>query len=204
MKLILGNHWSEAPEGWTVLKEEDQDMTKTFQWDDNSIDAIFSEHCAEHLPFEGAISFFKESLRVLKPNGIIRTVCPCIDKMIRFKNYAIGKHYADVQTAHYYPNEDAALKELGLEGIREEPIAFMMDSLFKGHLHKFLWTSSLMKKVLQKIGFRQVSVVEPGNSLFEEITELERTIRGVDPEYCLKEFGITKYDPESLVIEAKK
>jgi len=204
MKIVLGNHWCEAPEGWTVLKEEQQDMTKTFQWQDNSIDAIFSEHCVEHLPFEGAISYFKESLRVLKPNGILRTVCPCIDKMIKFKNDAIGQHYCDVQTKHYYQNEDKALQDLGLKGVNEEPIAFMFDSLFKGHNHRFIWSSSLMKKVLEKVGFSQVNIVEPGNSLFEEKTELERIIRGVDPEYCLKEFGVTKFDPESLVIEAKK
>jgi SAM-dependent methyltransferase len=204
MKLILGNHWDKAPEGWTILKEEDQDMTKIFKWEDSSIEAIFSEHCVEHLTLEGAINYFKESLRVLKHGGILRTVCPFIDKMIHFKNDAIGKHYSDVQTRNYYPNEDAALKELGLEGIREEPIMFMMDSLFKGHNHRMIWTSGMMKKVLQKVGFSQVNIVQPGVSLFEEETELERVIRGVNPEYCLKEFNVTHYDPESIVIEAKK
>lgn len=204
MKYILGNHWESAPEGWISLTESECDITKPLQWQGNSVDAIFTEHVQEHITLIENIFFLKEALRVLKPNGILRICMPCIDKMIHFKNDAIGKHYSDVQTKHYYPNEDAALKELGLEGIREEPIMFMMDSLFKGHNHRMIWTSGMMKKVLQKVGFSQVNIVQPGISLFEEKTELERVIRGVDPEYCLKEFNVTHYDSESIVIEAKK
>lgn len=204
MKIILGGHYEVAPEGWVALTEQEQDMTKRLMWDDNTVDCLYSEHCVEHLPFEGAISYFKEALRILKPDGILRTVCPFIDKMIKFKNDEIGRHYADVQTKHYYPNEDAALKELGLRGIREDPMAFMFDSLFKGHNHKFVWTSSLMRKVLVCVGFSQVDILEPGNSNFDKSNCLERIIRGVNPEYVLDKFGITNYDPESLVVEAKK
>jgi len=106
-----------------------------------------------------------------------------------------------VQTKHYYPAEDAALTELGLDGIREEPIVFMLDSLFKGHNHKLLWTSSLMKKVLLKVGFRQVNIHEPGETKFDKSNCLERTIRGINPDNFP---AGTKYDPETQVIEAKK
>lgn len=204
MKLIVGGHWDNPPQGWQSFTEQECDITKPLIWADNSVDVLFSEHVQEHIALIDSILYFKEALRVLKPNGILRICMPCIDKLIKFKNDELGKHYSDVQTRHYYPNEDAALKELGLEGIREEPIMFMLDSLFKGHNHKMLWTSSMMKKVLEKVGFSQVNIVEPGNSLFEEEIELERIIRGVEPNYVFQTFGITNYDPESKVIEAKK
>lgn len=204
MKYIVGAHWHNVPEGWICLSEHEQDMRKPLSFDDNSLDAIFSEHCQEHIDFIDGIFFIRESLRTLKKGGTLRIATPTVDKLIQFKNDPLGKHYSDVQTRHYYPNEDAALKELGLEGIREEPIAFMMDSLFKGHNHRFLWTSELLKKVLQKVGFSEVHIAEPGETHWDKSNCLERTIRGVEPNYVLKEFGLTKYDPETSVIEAKK
>lgn len=204
MKIIFGGHWNNPPEGWVSVPEPEQDITKRLNYDDNSVDAIFNEHVWEHLPLEGAIYFAKESLRVLKDGGILRIACPTVDKLIKFKGDELGKHYSDVQTRHYYPNEDAALKELGLEGIREEPIVFMLDSLFKGHNHRLLWTSGLIKKVLLKVGFSQVNIHEPGKTKFDKSNILERTIRGVDPVFVEKKFKITEYDPETMVIEAKK
>ncbi len=204
MKLIIGGHWTNAPEGWTALTEQECDIRGVLPYQDGTVDVIFTEHVQEHVTLIDNIYFAKQVLRVLKPNGIFRMCMPCIDKMIRFKNDELGKHYSDVQTKHYYQNEDAALKELGLEGIREEPIMFMFDSLFKGHFHKMLWTSKLMKKVLEKVGFSKVNIVEPGNSLFEEKTELERIVRGVDVDILRDKFNMRFFDPESLVIEAKK
>jgi SAM-dependent methyltransferase len=205
MKYIVGGHWQSVPnEQWEALTEQDQDITKRLKWEDNTVDTLFSCHVQEHITLNENIWFFNEAKRVLKQGGILRICCPFIDKMIQFKNDELGKHYSDVQTRHYYPNEDAVLKEIGLEGIREEPIAFMMDSLFKGHLHKFLWTASLMKKVLEKVGFSEVYICNPGETNFNKEDCLERIIRGVEPNYVLKEFGLTHYDPESMVIEAKK
>jgi len=204
MKIVYGGHWHSVPEGWVSIPEPEQDLTQPLNQYDNSVDVIFSEHVGEHLPLEGFISFAKESLRCLKKGGIFRCAMPTIDKLIQFKNDDLGKHYSDTQTAHYYPNEDRILKELGLQGIREEPIVFMLDSLFKGHHHKLLWTSDLVYKVLYKIGFSKVNVMEPGETLWDKENCLERTIRGVNPEYAKANFLITKYDPETKVIEAKK
>lgn len=205
MKIILGGHWEDYLEGgWIALTEQQQDMRKPLQWQDNSIDAIFTEHVQEHLTLVENLFFLKEALRVLRPGGILRTVMPTINKMIQFQNNDLGKHYSDVQTSHYYPNEDYALKELGLEGIREEPIAFMMDSLFKGHNHRFLWTSELYRKVAEKIGFSDVRTLEPGQSAFDISNCLERRVRGIDPNFLTNNSLPPVYDPESSVIEAKK
>lgn len=204
MRYILGNHWMEASNGFITLKEEDQDITNTLRWDDNSVECLFTCHVQEHISLIENIVFFKEALRCLKIGGVLRIACPVVDKLIQFKNDEIGRHYSDIQTRHYYTNEDIKLKELGLDGIREEPIAFMLDSLFKGHNHKFIWTSTLLKKVLEKIGFSEVYICDPGETNFNKEYCLERIIRGVDPEYVKNKFNVTQYDPETLVVEAKK
>lgn len=205
MKFILGNHWASAPnEEWNVLKQEDQDMTHKLKWEGDSVDVIFTEHCQEHITLIENIGFFKEVLRVLKVGGVLRVALPTIDKLIQFKNDELGQQYANVQLKHYYVAQDIALRELGLNGINEEPIAFMFDSLLKGHNHKFLWTSELLKKTLQKIGFSEVYICNPGETNFNKEDCLERTIRGVDPDKVLKDFNITEYDCETSIIEAKK
>jgi SAM-dependent methyltransferase len=204
MKVILGGHWDSAPDGWIGLSEQDQDIRERLIFTDDSVDCLFLEHINEHISLGHNVLFFKEALRVLKHDGILRICCPYIDKLIKFENNELGKHYSDVQTKHYYPNEDAVLKELGFEGIREEPVMFMLDSLFKGHNHRMLWTTEMMKKVLYKVGFSVVVISEPGFSAFDKSNCLERVIRGVEPNYAYEKFGITEYDPESMVVEAKK
>lgn len=204
LKIIHCSHWQEAPKGWTVLSEQDQDITQRLNNEDNSVDVYYNEHGLEHISLTNALFFIKECFRCLKNGGVLRIVTPCIDKLIQFENNAVGKHFSSVQLLHYFVAEDAALKELGINGIADDPLPFLMDSLLKGHNHRHVWSSKLLKKVLEKIGFSEVYVCNPGETHFDKSDCLERIIRGVEPNYVLKEFGLTHYDPESLVVEAKK
>lgn len=203
-KIIHCSHWQEAPEGWTVLSEQDQDITQPLKQENNSVDVLYNEHGFEHITFINALSFAKECFRVLKVGGILRIVTPCIDKLIEFNNDMVGEHFSDTQLLHYYVNEDKALKQLGIKGISYDPLPFLMDSLIKGHNHKHVWSSKMLQMVLDKIGFDEIYVCEPGETHFDESICLERVVRGANPEYILKEFGLKTYDPESKVVEAKK
>ena len=49
------------------------DATRRFPIKDNSVSCIFSEHFIEHISRPAAISFIKESFRVLQPGGILAT-----------------------------------------------------------------------------------------------------------------------------------
>lgn len=202
MKVILGGHWENPPEGWTALGENDQDITKPFPWDDNSVDAVFLEHVNEHLSVEGNIAFFKEALRFLRPGGVMRIVCPFIDKLVQFNQYTdIGKHYIQTQIRHYYPNEDKLLTDLGLDFINYGH-AFMMDSLLKKHNHIFVWDQVMMAQVLDKLGF-EVYIGAVGERAIEPGEALERRIRGIHQEFADAN-NIDVYDPESKVVEAIK
>ena len=52
------------------------DVTKGLPFEDNSVEYIFSSHFIEHLHYPQAVEYLRESFRVLKPGGIIRTICP--------------------------------------------------------------------------------------------------------------------------------
>ena len=204
-KIIYGGHWQEAPKGWVSIPEVEQDITKRLNQEDESVDIIFTEHTLEHLSLKGCVFFLHEAFRVLKTDGILRTVMPVINKMTDMDDGSyINKHYSDVQLKHYYPEEDAVLIDLGLTGISESPSMFMFDSLLKKHNHKMVWTTQLFAKVLARIGFKKIDVVEPGRSNFDKEDCLERIVRGIDPKFLEENVLPLQYDPESLVIEAKK
>lgn len=200
-KYIVGGHWTTAPEGWTVLTEAQCDLTAPLPWADDSVDAIFSEHVVEHLSMTDAILFFKRAKSVLKLGGVLRTVCPFIDKMVTFQeDTPMGRHYAQVQLKSYYPAEEVALAELGIQ-LTDHGHEFMMDSLLKKHNHKHVWSTNLMNRVLARIGFSQVDIIRPGLG-FASMAK-ERIRRGVDTAYAINN-GFTYYDPESMVVEAIK
>jgi len=196
MKIVIGGHWTNPPDGWIALSEQDQDMTKPFPQSDNSVDTWFSEHCIEHLDFQGAISYLKEALRTLKPGGLLRTAWPAIDKLVQFKDGTPeSREYARCQLSHYYPLQFETLRELGIDPMNHgQP--FLFDSLLKGHNHLFVWSSPLMKEVLERIGYVNVEVVEPGVGP----DALERVVRGID----LNVLPVDRCDAETLVIIAWK
>lgn len=205
MKFILCDHWTTPSDGWVVLKEQDQDITKKFQWDDNSVDRLFSCHGIEHVDFFGGLNYMRESFRVLKQGGILRTVAPFIDEMVRFAKQKhdkaeLYKNYAVTSLAPYYMNEAVELMEMNIK-FSNHALPFFFDSLLKKHNHKFVWSSTLMAAVLLKIGFSDVRICLPGESMFDKDTCLERVVRGIDRE---KFPDIQYFDPESLAVEARK
>lgn len=59
--------------GYYIIK---LDVTEPWDFEDNSVDYINSEHMIEHLHEPDGLFFLKEAFRVLKPGGVIRTIAP--------------------------------------------------------------------------------------------------------------------------------
>ena len=209
MKIILGGHWSNNP-GWEIFTQEQQDITKPLQFDDNSIDCIFTEHVIEHINFIEAIDFFKEALRVLKPGGILRTVCPFLDIMInayeaKALEKSVGQIYVATSLERACQEEIAVMNKLGLDGIRKYPDAFQFVAMYMRYQHKFVWNTALMKEVLITIGYQSARKYQPGEGCCQENC-IERKRRGLyhgndykkDREPCFI------YDIEGCAVEAIK
>ena len=205
MKIIFGGHWSSPPDGWTAYNESQVDITKPLDFADNSVDVVFTEHVIEHVTLPEAIGFMRESLRILKPGGIFRCVAPFVDKMLRYEGRnELDQRYATGLLAHFFEEDDAALKAVGLKGIESDPVPFFWANLLKGHLHKFVWSTELMARVLGRVGFTSCCFhEEPGCSSFDQSTAIERTVRGLFGDLSAYGSGFA-YDPESSVVEARK
>lgn len=208
MKYILGGHWTNSPEGWTVLTEQECDMTKPLPWNDNSVDQIFVEHVHEHLNFIDGVNFVKEAYRVLKPGGVIRIVGPYGESICSFRDFSdpITRNFIKTQVSPYYKEEFARLEQLGIDPYSNGK-QFFLDSLFKRHNHKMIWSSNLLFEVMKKMGYSLVSINDPNDSAFVPDEDcLERKVRGLNLDELASQ-GITIksfYDPESLVVEAQK
>lgn len=206
MKLVLGGHWEELPLPWQVLTEQDQDITKPLKFNDRSVDVIFTCHVIEHISLLDGINFFREAYRVLKQGGILRTVAPFVDQLIRFESLytwrdskEIKEDYIRTSLEPYFPEEKNALNNLGID-MTSHGLAFYLDSLLKKHNHKFVWSSRLMADVLWAIGYSEVFIDLPKRSKFDTSNCIERTYRGISAKYNVG----PPIDCESIVVEARK
>ncbi len=205
MKLILGGHWTAAPAGWTAMTEKEQDITHRLRFGDGTVDAIFTEHVVEHIPFYAAIAFMRESLRVLKKGGVFRCVAPMTHVFTDpHAPPAYMERYAREQMPPYYKNEISELAKLGLS-LEADLEPWLIDFLVRKHGHQFCWSGILMARVLRQIGFSATHVASPGVSAFDQSTCIERRIRGTHAENLERDFGKDIiFDPESGVVEAVK
>lgn len=70
-----------------------QDLTKPLQWQENSVDIIYSSHTLEHLDRHHGQRLMAECYRILKPGGILRIVVPDLRHFIL--QYQAGEFSAD-------------------------------------------------------------------------------------------------------------
>jgi SAM-dependent methyltransferase len=204
-KVIFGGHWFDTDD-WLVLTEDEQDITKPLKFANNSVDVIFTEHVIEHIEFIPAIRFLQESCRILKKDGIFRVVCPMIEKLISADfNDEYGSAYITNSLLGAWADENEILNKLNLNGVFESPGTFFLNRVFTKHGHRFIWSVELMIKVLEAIGFSQVRRREVGEGINQDYC-IERRSRGL---YLGRSWQADRlpnmiYDPESLVVEAKK
>jgi SAM-dependent methyltransferase len=204
LKVVFGDHWSNNP-GWLVLTEQDQDITAPLQFDNESIDVIFAEHVVEHVPFVGAVGFFRESARILKAGGVCRIVCPMLDRMLhaRFDD-ARAATYINNSLRPFFATEEQVLNDLRVGGLDDDPLPFFFAFLYMGHGHRFIWTSDLMMKVMKASGFRDARRVNIGEGTRADAC-IERRRRGIYLGHEWQEELLSAtdtYDIETLIVEA--
>lgn len=160
------------------------DATERLPFEDETFEYAFSEHFIEHLSFEHGKRFFQEAHRVLRPGGILRTATPSLEfvrDMVelrteghrRYMEWHVGKFNA---------------------GRPVDP-AVVINQLFYGHGHRFIYSPSILERVLREVGFRDFKVCRPGQSDVPGLSGLEKHGMSVPPEFN---------ELETMVLEARK
>ena len=120
------------------------DLSNGLPFPDNSVDFIFNEHFIEHLTYKNGLCFLKDSYRVLRPGGVLRTAFPDLDTLIDsyVRDTWRDMEWVKLIKAHWYPSGCYMLNQC----LREN-----------GH-HHYMYSVDDLKRRLQEAGFRQESL----------------------------------------------
>lgn len=175
-------------EGWKNLQEHDADITKPLEFADNSVDYILAEHVVEHVSHQDAWRFFKEALRILKKEGVLRVVVPDILKVAKpteeYKALVRGQIEGWWRAAGIYNWH-------GGEVTTEDCVK----TIIFCHGHKACWTREMLATVLGSAGFERIDYPPYNMSAHHELI-------GVDGHW--KVMGMDNCIMESSVVEAIK
>jgi len=156
-------------EGWINIDNRSRakkdirlDLQRVIPFPDNSIDFIYNEHFIEHLSYDYGFYFLKESYRILKPGGVIRTAFPDLDTLIDsyLKDYWRQMEWVKLIKAQWYPSG-----------------CFMLNKcLREGGLHLYMYNLSELTRRLIEAGFGQNKIYEckVNQSSYSELREIEK------------------------------
>jgi hypothetical protein len=142
---------------------------------DGTVEALYSSHFVEHLDRREILQYLREARRVLASGGVIRTALP--DIRYHVDNYVLDgdadRFVTATRLAHDRPR---TLKER---------LTFL---LIGDRGHMWMYDGSSFARLLERMGFRDVLVVEPGSTSIPNPGELD----------------LRERVPESVFIEARK
>jgi predicted SAM-dependent methyltransferase len=103
------------------------DLRKPLPFADASFDVVYHSHVLEHFSREEGEAFMRESLRVLKPGGIIRVVVPDLEQIARTYLAKLEQAYAGDSSAE--DDYDWMTIELLDQAVRQKSGGWMREYL---------------------------------------------------------------------------
>lgn len=155
--------------------------TRHFTLDDNSVKYIFSENFIEHISLSDAMTFLKESFRVLSWDGVIRIATPDLE--------AHSKEYLSRSSIAISLLERN--KQIGYE--YGPTLAAIINKIFLADSHCYIYNFETLEYMLKQTGFTMVTRCEIRKSLNPELCNLEQ-----------HDIGSVHDDYFTLAVEAKK
>ncbi len=126
------------------------DVTRGLDFEDETVEAVFSEHFLEHLALDDALRFLAEVHRVLAEGAWLRLSTPNLDW---------------VWYTHYRLEGTAGEKRAA---------AFAINRAFRGWRHQFVWNREMLKEALAACGFEAIRWCRRGESDLPLFRDLER------------------------------
>jgi len=172
----------------------------------NTQDVVYHSHILEHIDRDQVDKFFKEILRVLKPNGIQRIVIP--DLEILCKNYIKNLEKIDNSLLEDITTHENFIAEIIEQCVRKESHGtskqnyltrkieniLLGDARQRGETHQWMYDRVSLSNILKDIGFKEIKIHRYDTSDIKNWSELTLDIN--------KDGSI--YKKNSLYVECKK
>jgi predicted SAM-dependent methyltransferase len=162
------------------------DANEPMAYPDATFGYVFSEHLIEHLDYPTGERFLRDSLRVLRTGGVLRTATPdlrfLVDLYSKPKN-SLQTSYIEWATATFSPYAPTAAD------------TFVINTFFRAWGHQFIYDEKTLRGLLVSVGFIDVQRCVPGQSRHPPLRCVEAHGRGM-PE------GFNEL--ETLVLEATR
>lgn len=145
------------------------DIRKKFPLESNSVDYIYCSQVLEHFERYETLGILRESLRVLKPGGLIRISVPDISKMM------------DIYREMSKSSPESAANEInriwwGYEKDGPKPSLFSKISKLFIRDHQWHYDKISMKRILLEVGFSKIKFQSFQKGNFPELNKLEMDI----------------------------
>ena len=161
------------------------DVTQPFPISDESVEFIYASHIVEHLSIEDFHFFLKECYRILHSGGVLRIVCPDLQKWI--------SAYINKDKSFFNRYRDILKQNIGRPwNTISTDLMFTDTDIFVNSLHnwnhKWAFDFESIRSHLASCGFDNIINTSYRNSAYDDIGTIE-------PEF---------HKLESLYVEVKK
>jgi predicted SAM-dependent methyltransferase len=119
------------------------DITKGIPLSNDSLSGIYTEHCLEHLDYENTKKVLSRFFELLKPGGTLRVIVP--DAEIYLDAYQQSKENNQINFPYGLITHNVSDSEV-------TPMV-AVNSMFRGHDHKFAYDYLTFKLMLENVGF---------------------------------------------------
>lgn len=161
------------------------DATRRFPLPDNCLDAVYSEHMIEHVPFPAGQGMLRECYRVMKPGATIRIVTPNLAFLVRLLQAPDEPGHS--QYIRY------CTKQFEIEG-PPDSAPHVVNNAFRAWGHQFIYDDATLRRSLLDAGFSDVTaraLQDSGDPSLSGLAKEDRLPNGL-------------LAMESLVLEARK
>jgi len=143
------------------------DATKDFPFENDTFNYIYSEHMLEHITYEEGLHMLFECYRILKSHGKVRIATPDLSFLIKL--YSAQK--SEVQKQYIRWAIDWIMPTVDYED------TFIINNYFRDFGHKFIYDEKVLRSVLKKVGFINITKYDLSNSDDDELRNLENIQR---------------------------
>ncbi len=136
------------------------DAARNIPVPDDSLEVLYTSHMVEHLERDEATSFFKEALRVLAPNGVLRVAVPDLRSIVE-------DYVAD-------GDADVFVERTLLTRPRPKGLIEMAKYVVVGDRHHlWMYDGPSLMRLLSVVGFRDPRVMPAGETTIADPGELD-------------------------------